>query len=204
MSEAMALWLKLNLSHIRNKDLFLCVGIILNSKNQYQPYKGNANNFILQWPETSRIWSHDVFMVYLELTITHFQTDRQTDTQPSKPFQITSASTSTLAWCMCICFVCKFAFHSFWYFTPTLRKQIKMWLGINSKVAKLRKEEEKKKFWPCNVHFPTQGKQWTFQMLSVLVGGWKPKWLYCSDTVNPDPVSTILLTGGNHRILNFK
>lgn len=144
MSEAMALWLKLNLSHIRNKDLFLCVGIILNSKNQYQPYKGNANNFILQWPETSRIWSHDVFMVYLELTITHFQTDRQTDTQPSKPFQITSASTSTLAWCMCICFVCKFAFHSFWYFTPTLRKQIKMWLGINSKVAKLRKEEEKK------------------------------------------------------------
>lgn len=145
MSEAMALWLKLNLSHIRNKDLFLCVGIILNSKNQYQPYKGNANNFILQWPETSRIWSHDVFMVYLELTITHFQTDRQTDTQPSKPFQITSASTSTLAWCMCICFVCKFAFHSFWYFTPTLRKQIKMWLGINSKVAKLRKEEEKKK-----------------------------------------------------------
>lgn len=41
------------------------------------------------------------------------QTDRQTDTQPSKPFQITSASTSTLAWCMCICFVCKFAFHSF-------------------------------------------------------------------------------------------
>lgn len=153
MSEAMALWLKLNLSYIRNKDLFLCVRIILNSENQYQPYKGNANNFILQWPETSRVWSHDVFMVYLELTITHFPPDRLRYISTTlKAISNNKCKYKYISMVYVFCFVCKFAFHSFWYFTPTLRKQIKMWSGIISKVAKLRKKGREHDYLVKHLH----------------------------------------------------